>query len=174
MADISKSIAITIDLAHEGGYQDNPKDRANWTGGQVSVGVLVGTKYGITTLDMPGVVIKDLTPEQATCWYLTTHTPQRFNNPLYAQIVSQTICDKLFDMGVLFGVGTAVKNLQAALDLNMDGIFGPITLARLNAANEVLVLSTFEYELILHARAIAASNPNDAPDLDDWIRRIKS
>lgn len=169
MADIRTAILITIDLAHEGGFQNNPKDRANWTGGQVGVGDLVGTKYGITTLDMPGVAIVDLTPDQAIAYY-TEH----YWKPLYSQINSQQIANKLFDLGVLFGVGTAVKNLQAALDLPEDGIFGPNTLAMTNAANPSLLLTEFQQEMVSRAEGIALANPNDAGDLADWTRRINS
>lgn len=169
MSDARTAILITIDLAHEGGFQANPKDRANWTSGQVGVGTLVGTKYGITTLDMPGVDIETITPDQAVAYY-TEH----YWKPLYSEIVSQPIANKLFDLGVLFGVGTAVKNLQIALDVDADGVFGPDTLAHTNAANPRLLLSTFQQEMIAHARAIGAGNPNDAPDVAGWVRRINS
>jgi lysozyme family protein len=169
MADARTAFLITIDLAHEGGFQNNPKDRANWTGGQVGVGTLVGTKYGITTLDMPGVVIADITPEQAIAYYI-----EHYWKPLYSQISVQGIANKLADLGVLFGVGTAVKNLQSVLDLEMDGIFGPNTLARTNATDPIRLLNIFQQEMIMHAQAIAAANPNDAADLNDWVRRIKS
>ena len=61
VADAKTAILITLDPAHEGGYQRNPNDRANWTGGQVGVGTLVGTNGGITALDMPGADIEHLT-----------------------------------------------------------------------------------------------------------------
>jgi lysozyme family protein len=169
VSDARTAIAITLDPAHEGGFQSNPKDRANWTGGQVGVGTLVGTKYGITALDMPGVAIKDLTVEQATAYYL-----EHYWKALYSQISSQSIANKLFDLGVLFGVGTAVKNLQTVLDLNADGVFGPVTLAHTNATGETLLLSEFKAEMVAHAKAIAAGNPNEAPDLPGWTRRINS
>lgn len=168
MADAKTAILITIDLAHEGGFQANPKDRANWTGGQVGHGTLVGTKYGVTTLDMPGVAIADLTMDQAAAYYL-----EHYWKPLYSQITSQPLANKLFDLGVLFGVGTAVKNLQAVLNLEMDGIFGPHTLASVNAAPPTL-LASFQFEMRAHAKAIAEGNPNDAPDLAGWMRRINS
>jgi lysozyme family protein len=169
MADARTAILITIDLAHEGGFQSNPRDRANWTGGQIGLGTLVGTKYGITALDMPGVDISGITPDQAVAYY-TEH----YWKPLYSQIDSQQIANKLFDLGVLFGVGTAVKNLQAALNLDMDGLFGPATLAATNSAQPDKLLEQFKNEMISHARAIGAANPNDAPDVDDWVRRINS
>ena len=64
MADARTAILITLDPAHEGGFQANPHDRANWTSGQVGVGTLVGTNGGITALDMPGADIKNLTVDQ--------------------------------------------------------------------------------------------------------------
>lgn len=170
MADAKTAILITIDLAHEGGYQANPKDRANWTGGAVGVGTLVGTKYGITALDMPGVKIEDITPEQAVEYYM-----EHYWKPLYSEIVVQSVANKLFDLGVLFGIGTAVKNLQMALDMpNQDGIFGLHTLAAVNGAPASYLLPRFQQEMVAHARAIGAGNPNDAPDVAGWVRRINS
>jgi|SRR5579864_1687756 len=170
MADAKLAISITLDLAHEGGFQKNSKDRANWTGGQVGVGMLVGTKYGITTLDMPGVDIENLTIAQATEYYL-----EHYWKPLYSEISSQAIANKLFDLGVLFGVGTAVRNLQMALDMpDQDGVFGLHTLAAVNVTNPQNLLQKFQQEMTAHAKAIAAANPNEAPDLGGWTRRINS
>jgi lysozyme family protein len=169
MSDAKTAILITLDLAHEGGFQANPKDRANWTGGHVGVGTLVGTNGCITALDMPGVDIKSLTIDQKVNYYLANYW-----KPLYSEISSQPIANKLFDLGVLFGIGTAVKNLQAALNLEMDGLFGPNTLAAVNGADAELLLQNFQREMRVHATAIALGNPNEAPDLDGWIRRINS
>lgn len=167
MASFQIAVSITLDDAHEGGFQDNPKDRANWTGGQVGVGTLVGTKYGITTLDMPGVSIRDLTPQQAASYYSANYW-----KPLYSQINDQLLANKLFDIGVLFGVGTAVKLLQGVLGLTTDGAFGPNTLSAVNMRLDVL--APFKSALMSHATAVATANPNDAPDLSDWLRRIAS
>jgi len=169
MANATIAILITLDAAHEGGYQNNPKDRANWTGGQVGVGTLIGTNGGITALDMPGVDIKNLTTDQKVTYYL-----EHYWKALYSEINSQSLANKIFDMGVLFGVGTAIRNLQIALDIEADEIFGPNTLAAVNSANPMLLLGTFQAELRAHATAVANGNPNDAPDLPDWIRRINS
>lgn len=169
MANMVAAIAITLDADHEGGFQKMPNDRANWTGGEVGVGTLVGTKYGITTLDMPGVDIENITLAQAAAYYM-----EHYVKPLYSQIDSQSIGAKLFDMGVLFGVGTAIENLQRVLDVGVDGNFGQITLNALNASNDTLTLEDFKEAMVQHAEAIAAKNPNDAGDLPDWIRRINS
>ena len=110
MADAKISIAKT--LVNEGGYVDNPND----SGGP--------TKYGITQRDLPGEDIEKLTPERATAYYL-----ENYWKALYSQIDSQAVADKIFDMGVLFGVGTAIKLLQNILASNrLTAIFGEHTL----------------------------------------------
>jgi lysozyme family protein len=160
---------ITLDAAHEGGFQNNPNDRANWTGGQVGIGTLVGTNGGITALDMPGADIKNLTISQKVTYYL-----QNYWKPLYSQILSQIVANKLFDLGVLFGIGTAVNHLQMALDIPADGIFGSETLSAVNSADPDVVLARFKSAMLARANIVAQSNPNDAADLPDWIRRINS
>lgn len=167
MSDARTAILITLDAAHEGGFQANPKDRANWTSGQVGVGTLVGTNGGITALDMPGADIKNLTVDQKVNYYL-----EHYWKPLYSEVSSQDVASKLFDMGVLFGVGTAVGRLQAALDVKADGVFGTQTLAAANLANARLLLGAFKDEMLAHAKAVAAANPNEQSFLPDWSRRI--
>jgi len=169
MSDARTAILITLDPAHEGGFQKSYNDRANWNSGIVGVGTLIGTNGGITALDMPGADIEHLTIDQKVAYYLANYW-----KPLYNQINSQPIANKLFDMGVLFGIGTAVRALQIALDLVPDGIFGPMTLVHTNLASENTLLPTFKTELHTHARKVAAANPLEAPFLSDWSRRIDS
>lgn len=167
MADARTAFLITIDTNHEGGYQCDPKDRANWSSGQIGVGILVGTKYGITALDMPGRVIKDLTPEEAVDYYI-----ENYWKPLYGQIISQIVANKLADMGVLFGVGTAIKCLQKGMAIAADGVFGPETLAVVNGCDSTQTLKEFRGELRMHAADVASKNPNEASNLPGWLRRI--
>lgn len=170
MADARTAILITLDPAHEGGFQNNYHDRANWTSGQVGVGTLVGTNGGITTLDMPGIDIKNLTVDQKVAYYLANYW-----KPLYSQIANQSVANKIFDMGVLFGVGTAVRALQHALGWsNADGLFGMFTLAAVNQFPYGDLLTAFRMKLEAHAEAVANANPNEAADLPDWLRRIQS
>ena len=116
----SYEIAVQKTLVHEGGFQNDPDDHANWTSGQIGVGILKGTKFGITAVDMPDADIENLTTEEAVAYYA-----EHYWKTLYAQIDSQLIANKLFDMGVLFGVGVAVRMIQATLNIDVDGDFGP-------------------------------------------------
>lgn len=168
-------LAIAITLQHEGGYQCDPDDHANWSSGQCGVGELIGTKYGITAVDMPGITadaMKNLTPEQATAFY-----SERYWKAYYSQIDSQAVADKLFDMGVLFGVGTATKILQDVLGVGQDGLLGPATLGVLNATtrtNELIFLQDYRNALHIHASLIAGKNPKEAKNIKGWNSRIDS
>lgn len=61
--------ALTFTLKWEGGFTDNPSDPGNWTGGNVGVGELKGTKWGISAASFPHLDIKNLTVAQAADIY---------------------------------------------------------------------------------------------------------
>ena len=52
-------------LGHEGGFQADPRDRGNWTGGEVGKGELKGTKYGVAAMTYPELDIESLTKADA-------------------------------------------------------------------------------------------------------------
>jgi lysozyme family protein len=158
MAD--SKIAIASTLQHEGGYVNNPND----SGGE--------TNMGITAKDMPGVYMHELTVEQATAYYL-----EHYWKALYSQINDQNLANKLFDMGVLFGVGTAVKILQTIFAVNQvvaDGVFGPHTLDIVNTAGPIGLLGVYKTSLVSHALAVVNANPNDRVFFAGWVKRINS
>src|SRR6266436_5971691 len=154
MADFKAAVLITISPSHEGGFQKNPKDHANWSSGKIGEGTLIGTKYGITAVDMPGVDIENLTPDQAVEYYR-----EHYWKPFYSQIESQIVANKLFDLGVLFGVSEAVAILQLTLGVIIDHSFGPNTLAAVNQADEISLLASYKANFVTHAFNVAAANP---------------
>jgi len=174
MADFRTAVLITIDPEHEGGYQNSPHDHANWSSGKIGEGELVGTKYGITAVDLPGATIKDLTADQAVNYY-----DAHYWKSLYSQIESQAVANKLFDMGVLFGVGTAVHMLQIALmssfpEVKPDGAFGPTTLNAVNQSDADSLLGAYKMVLVTYTLRIAGGNPEEANNVGGWGRRIHS
>jgi lysozyme family protein len=148
--------AVTLTLKHEGGYVDNPSD----PGG--------ATNMGIEQRDLPNIPIRTLTVAQATSYY-----EEHYWKPLYADITSSPVCDKLFDWGVLFGVGTAVEVLQQVLDVKVDGDFGQITLDAVNAAADDL-LAFYKEAMMVHAKTVVARNPSLSVFLIGWLNRINS
>jgi lysozyme family protein len=168
MADFNLAVAITFRPDHEGGYQCLPNDKGNWTGGQVGVGALVGTNHGISAAEFPLEDIKNMTIERAMQIY-----QKEYWNPLYSQIESQDFANKLFDIGVMSGVGTSVKLAQGLFkDLNMDGHFGPVTLSAINSSEPVSLLVSYKTVCVTHAVALGAADPNERPFVADWIKRI--
>jgi lysozyme family protein len=154
MADFQ--IAVTLTLHNEGGYEDNPND----PGG--------ATNMGVEQRDLPDIDIRTLTVAQATAYYA-----QNYWKSYYSQIDSQAIANKLFDLGVLFGVQTAIKFLQSTLGISTDGVFGINTLEAVNSADAGL-LQRYEDVMWQHAQGIAALNPAEAMFLIGWQRRILS
>jgi lysozyme family protein len=167
MADFKTAFDLT--LIHEGGFQKMPNDAGNWTDGAPGVGILKGTKYGISAHEYPNLDIENLTADDAAAIY-----EKSYWHPLYAQIQDQPIASKLFDMGVLFGVGTAVKTLQKTLSVIADGVFGPGTLAATNAGDPAATLAYYKTSLVSHALGVTGANPNDRGFFAGWTRRINS
>jgi lysozyme family protein len=160
MADME--LAIRKTLIHEGGFVDDPDD----PGG--------ATKYGITQKDLPGVDISALTEQQAIDYY-----KQHYVKTLYAQIESQAIGEKIFDLGVLDGVGSIIHVLQAVLkpsfpDVEIDGNFGPVTLSAVNQSDEASLLQAYKNALVARVFQIIAANPAEKKFAAGWIRRINS
>ena len=153
MAD--PKVAISLTIQHEGGFEDNPDD----PGG--------ATNMGVTQRDLPNINIRDLTVFQATNYYI-----QSYWKPLYSQIANQSVANKIFDFGVLFGIGTAVKILQEVLKIGADGMFGEETLAAVNEADPVSLLLAYRTNFVQHALAIGTVRPTERQFVSGWIRRI--
>ena len=92
---------------------------------------------GVEQRDLPDIDIRTLTVAQATAYYA-----QNYWKSYYSQIDSQAIANKLFDLGVLFGVQTAIKFLQSTLGISTDGVFGINTLEAVNSADAGLCNGT--------------------------------
>lgn len=156
------SVAVALTLKNEGGFVDNPAD----PGG--------ATNMGVTQKDYPSINIRDLTVAQAEAFY-----QEKFWNALYSQIENQSVANKLFDLGVLFGIGTAVKILQEVLaphfpDVKPDGGFGPVTLAAVNQSDAASLLVAYKTGMVARVIQVASNNPAERIFVSGWIRRINS
>lgn len=154
MADFSEAVKIT--LQHEGGYVDNPAD----PGG--------ATNMGIEQKEWNRGDIRDLTVEDAIEFYAERYWP-----PLYNQIASQPVANKLFDCGVFLGKGTAVRRLQMAVGLpKCDGLFGPQTLQAVNADSNALV--KFKEQLVIYVQSLINRNQSLQEFVQGWLNRVNS
>jgi lysozyme family protein len=123
--DFDQAFGIVVGV--EGGYSIDPNDPGNWTGGKVGVGMLKGTKFGISAASYPNVDIKNLTLNEAKQIYLEDFWQ---DSRCYLLMWPVSLC--LFDGAVNQGPGTAHRLLQEAVKVSPDGIIGPVTIAACN------------------------------------------
>ena len=115
-------IAFDMLIGHEGGFQCDPDDTGNWTGGEMGVGELNGTKYGISAASYPDVDIKKITIDDAKKIYFDDY--YRTVADMHQSAVMSFV---LFDCAVNSGATNTVKILQRAAGVDDDGIFGAVT-----------------------------------------------
>jgi lysozyme family protein len=169
MANFDPAFQFII-LKHEGGFQKMPNDKGNWTGGKIGVGELKGTKYGISASQFPDLDIENLTVAAAEDIYAGHYW-------FYDGVDSQTLANKLADLGVLFGPSTVISILQTTLHLidptqPVTGTFGPITLAHVNQAVEVSLIRDFTANMATHAFNVGTEHPEDRVFIKAWVDRI--
>jgi lysozyme family protein len=157
---------IDLILQNEGGYTDDPHDH----GGP--------TNFGITAADL-GRWLKQPGPATAaqvqaldkataraiyTSWYI--------EKPGFNQIADPQLRLILVDSGVLFGTARAVKWLQAVLGVQVDGNFGPKTLAAVQAlASPDPIRRQVLGQRINQIAQIVSSDPSQLKFLRGWTNR---
>ncbi|MGL4467950.1 MAG: glycoside hydrolase family 108 protein [Plesiomonas shigelloides] len=117
-------------IGHEGGFQNDQRDRGNWTGGEVGKGELKGTKFGLAAMTYPEIDIRSLTIDQAKVIYKRDWW-DKFCMWRYPAAMQY----QMFDAAINHGVGRANQMLQRALGVTADGKIGPITLDAANKAD---------------------------------------
>lgn len=152
-------------IGFEGGYQCDKMDRGNWTGGVIGQGELKGTKFGISAASYPELDIPNLTLEKAKEIYLLDYW-----NRCGCDLVSDAVAYCIFDMAVNSGRAAAIKAIQTALGIQVDGIFGDQTRAHLQGADQGFLF-----------RAINGSRLSLMTSVDDnrwlkfgrgWVNRV--
>jgi len=155
--------AISVVLAHEGGYVNNPAD----PGGE--------TNFGISKRSYPNVDIANLTVDQATAIYL-----RDFWQPYgYDSIINDDCATKIFDTAVNIGNSRSFKFTQQALNTLGNNIvvgstFGVETITDLNAADPAAFLAAFRSILSDYYKGLVAAKPSLSIYLRGWLIRAQS
>jgi lysozyme family protein len=116
----------------------DPHDRGNWTGGQIGLGELKGSKYGISAMGYPGEDIANLTVERASQIYY-----RDFWGPAGCDAVPDALKFDLFDFAVNSGTGRAIRTLQMVVGETVDGILGPRTIQAVQSMSPARLLARF-------------------------------
>jgi lysozyme family protein len=133
-------------LEREGGLVDHPAD----TGGI--------TKYGISQQAYPTVDIRALTKADAITIYLRDFVRHYQLHRLQSAVNAEIVCDWLVNSGPL-----AIKPLQRALRVTVDGRIGPETLTAIDAADaRTLLRARLDYYVSIASH----------PFLKGWVNRL--
>lgn len=156
---------IALVWAGEGpGLDTTRSDRGNWTGGQVGVGDLRGSKRGISAMAYPTLDIANLTDDQARAIYRQDYWARIAGDSLPAAVAVL-----VGDEAVNQGIGAAARDLQAAVGLAQDGAIGPVTVAAVRAKNDICAL----VEEITARRAVRYAGTGTFPTFGiGWMRRL--
>lgn len=130
--------AFELLIGHEGGFQKNPKDRGNWTSGKIGVGTLRGTKFGVSAMTYPHIAIEALTLDEAKRIYhadfwLASKTDR----------LPEVMRFDMFDTAVHAGPVMAVRFVQQAAKVAVDGVFGPKTTAAVQSMDQYRLFARF-------------------------------
>lgn len=153
MANFEK--ALSHILQNEGGYVNDKTDK----GGE--------TKFGISKKSYPKEDIKNLTIERAKEIYKRDFWDKIKGD----QIQNDELALNLFDFAVNGGVGTSIKTLQKALNVDVDGVIGNDTLSAMAVINFPDLIKRFIKFRNLHYVDIVINDPTQIKFLKGWISR---
>lgn len=165
--------------AAEGGYQDYDSDTGNYN----SIGENVGTNHGInakvyeryigrvpTVLDM-----QNMSAQTA----LEIFKNQYWDRVKADQINSQPVAETLTDMTINAG-GNGIKIMQRTLnqlghDLTIDGGFGNLTLAAVNATNQRDLFVLYNVNRLEYYENLRFTSYNTWRDfMKSWKNRVQN
>lgn len=130
-------VAFDRVFINEGGFQKDPNDRGNWTSGQVGVGELKGTKFGLAAMTYPDLDIENLSRYEAKEIY-----KRDWWDALGMDQFRPAMSYQMFDAAINHGMFNATTMVQRAAGANPDGAVGPKTRAAVAAKdlNDLLML----------------------------------
>jgi lysozyme family protein len=124
--------AFDMVIGHEGGLVDHPDDPGKLT------------KFGISKRQYPDVDIANLTREDARLIYRRDYW-----DAIKGYQLPEALGLCLFDMAVNSGVSQAVRTLQRAIDVPVDGILGPGTLGKALSLPPPILVAYFQAERVV-------------------------
>ena len=154
-------------LAREGGFVNHPDDR----GGPTNFGITQATlawwrKHPVTAEEVHG-----LSREEA----IQILQAQYVDNPGFGRLNIPTFLrHQLIDYGVNSGPALAIKKVQSILNVEPDGVIGPITTAALEVADHRVINNQLVVARLLMIGRILSRDKSQAAFAYGWINRACS
>lgn len=169
----SFDLGIPIVLRHEGGFVNDPSDPGGATNFGVSLrwlkaqGLLTELEHSNAT-DDPVVAVQRMTTDEAKAFY----QQYWWDAYHYGNIVAQAVANKVFDTAVNLGAPRAHRMLQTIVTPGaVDGILGPITIAKTNAFPSIGLLAAYQKAQADFYRGLVANKPELGKFLQGWLNR---
>lgn len=173
-------IALKELLGEEGGYANNPSD----AGGETVFGIArrfnplwIGWQL-VDPLKQLHSNLKDLNEALANDTQLQSAVSAFYRQAYwnFDNVASQLVANKLFEMEVNFGKGSAVKILQQGLvrlghAVNLDGSLGPSTYSAMSNAKEPELLHALRAYSVLHRIHVIQAHPDQIVNAEGWVFR---
>jgi lysozyme family protein len=118
-------------LRHEGGYVDHARD----PGGATNMGITIGTLSDWLGRPATKAEVRALPKDIAAAIY-----HKNYWLPVRGDALGPGLDLAVMDFAVNSGPGRAVRTLQAALGVQMDGAMGPVTLGALAGRDRVALV----------------------------------
>lgn len=169
--------AFELVVGLEGRFTKDPNDKGNWTGGEIGVGELMGTKYGISAktygkkLRQMGTCVEALSLVDAQQIYKLD-----FWGRLSCDLLPSIHRAPLFSCAVNCGRKRAIKWYQEALGVEVDGLLGPITIRKaIEHPDKKQVLNDFAKLWLAHYDWLVANDKTgtQARFLKGWRNRVE-
>lgn len=168
MADI-KYLAPYI-LSFEGGFVDDKDDRGGATNRGVTLKTWLAKGYDINgdgKIDVED--LKLLSEAGATNVMKQNYWDKCKADEIKDQSVANIVVSWMWGSG-----SVGVKQIQAIVGVNADGIIGKQTIAAINARNGEELFYEIKGNRFKHFMAICEANPVQRKYLKGWLRRLES
>lgn len=84
----------------------------------------------------------------------------------------QQVANTVYDFGVNAGTGKAAKTLQEVLNVSVDGVIGPKTIAAVNSGNAKAIHTAYNCKRKEYYESLA-KKPGQDQFLKSWLSRLK-
>ena len=153
-------------IEREGVYVDHPSDR----GGPTNFGITQATLSAWRGREVSAEEVRALDRDEAALIYRCYYVEE----PGFDRLADEVVAAQVIDAGVLHGTGRAIRLLQKALRVRVDGVVGPKTRAAVNTTPRHVLMQRFAIRQLEHIAEIVSEQPEQSVFLLGWFRRATS
>lgn len=153
-------------LRWEGGFVNDPDD----SGGATNLGVTIATFREFYGQDKTTSDLLHMTMGQWEHIFKKGYWDKILGDAIRSQGVANIIVDWCW----MSGTKRVIKRIQKILRVKSDGIFGPMTLAALNASEPRNLFLVIKSARVDYYKEIVGINPRNRKFLKGWLNRLNA